>query len=139
MRGTADRIRHAISFEITALVLITPLGAWTFGFPVLDIGVLSVVGSLIATIWTYAFNLGFDRLMQMRLGHVRKSLAIRAAHTVLFEVGLTVILVPLAAWYLGIGLWQALLVDIYFVVFYMVYAFAFNWGYDVIFPVPEAS
>ena len=41
--------------------------------------------------------------------------------------------------YLDIGLWQALVMDLAFVVFYLVYAFGFNWGYDQLFPLPEGA
>jgi uncharacterized membrane protein len=44
---------------------------------------------------------------------------------------------PFIAWYLGVSLWQALVMDLFFVAFYLVYAFAFNWAYDKLFPLPE--
>ena len=53
----------------------------------------------------------------------------------LIEAGLLVMLLPPIAWYLGISLKQAFLMDMTFVGFYVVYAFAFNLAYDRIFPV----
>ncbi|MEQ9476658.1 chlorhexidine efflux transporter, partial [Marinovum algicola] len=44
---------------------------------------------------------------------------------------------PFIAWYLGISLWQAFVMDVSFALFYMVYAFGFNWAYDRLFPLPE--
>ena len=38
--------------------------------------------------------------------------------------------VPLAAWWLDIGLWQAFVLDIGIVLFFLPYTFAFNWTYD---------
>jgi uncharacterized membrane protein len=58
MRTTSDRIRHALSFEILGLLLVTPLGAIVFHHPIEDIGVLALVGATIATGWNYVFNLG---------------------------------------------------------------------------------
>lgn len=137
MRTTRDRIRHAISFEIIGLCLVTPLGAFAFGMPMHDIGVIGIVSATIATLWNYIYNLGFDRIMQRVRGSTQKTAPIRVAHAVLFEVGLLFVLLPPIAWYLGISLWQAFLMDVSFALFYMGYALVFNWAYDRLFPLPE--
>lgn len=137
MRTARDRIRHAISFEIIGLALITPLGAWAFHMPMHDIGVLGIVGATIATLWNYIYNLGVDRIMQRLRGSTRKTTPIRVLHAVMFEVGLLFVLLPLFAWYLGISLRQALPMDVSFALFYVGYAFVFNWAYDRLFPLPE--
>lgn len=57
MRKTADRVRHALSFEIIALVIVTPLGALVFDKPISDVGVVALVGAtsrhcgITPTIW----------------------------------------------------------------------------------------
>ena len=137
MRGFADRIRHAVCFEVIGLILVTPLGAWLFDKPMFDIGVLALACATIATVWNYIYNLGFDLLMRRVLGHTRKSPLLRVFHAVLFEGGLLVVLMPLIAWYLGVTLWQAFMMDLSFAAFYLIYAFIYNWAYDVIFPIPE--
>ncbi|MBB3542356.1 PACE efflux transporter [Rhizobium sp. BK399] len=137
MRKTADRIRHAISFELVGLALVTPLGALAFGMPMADIGVIGVAGATLATLWNYIYNLGFDHLMQRLTGGTRKSVAIRVLHAVMFEVGLLLALLPMIAWYLDISVVQALMMDVSFALFYMVYAFVFNWVYDRVFPLPD--
>ncbi|ANY77116.1 hypothetical protein BB934_01850 [Microvirga ossetica] len=53
MRSSWDRLRHAISFELGGLALISPLGAWAFGLPVADVGVVGVACAIIAMVWTY--------------------------------------------------------------------------------------
>ncbi|WP_431320993.1 PACE efflux transporter [Rhizobium sp. YTU87027] len=137
MRKTADRVRHAISFELIGLALVTPLGALAFGMPMADIGVIGVVGATLATLWNYIYNLGFDHLMQRLSGSTLKSVAIRVLHAVMFEVGLLLALLPMIAWYLSISVVQALMMDVSFALFYMVYAFVFNWAYDRVFPLPD--
>jgi uncharacterized membrane protein len=136
MRATKDRIRHAISFEIIALVVITPLGAWAFGIPLHSIGVVAIVSATIATVWNYAYNLLFDLAMLRIAGDVRKALALRIVHTVLFEAGLLAVLLPFIVWQLGVTVMQAFVMDLSFALFYSAYAFVFNWVYDVTFPVP---
>jgi uncharacterized membrane protein len=136
MRTVRDRIRHALSFEIIGLILITPLGALVFHHPMEDIGVVTVVASIVATVWNYLYNWGFDHALKRYTGSVQKSLPVRVGHAVLFELGLVALLTPFVAWYLGIGIIEALLLDVSIAVFYMVYAFVFNWAYDRVFPIP---
>ncbi len=139
MRSPADRIRHAISFELIALVLVTLVGSWAFGLSTADMGVLGAASATIAAIWTYLFNLGFDRVLQRRSGTTRKTWALRVLNAVLFEAGLLIVLIPLFALYLDIGLWQAFLMDASLALFYLAYALVFNWAYDRLFPLPEWS
>lgn len=137
MRTTRDRIRHAISFEIIGLSIFTPLASFVFGIPVEHVGVVGIVSATVATGWNYVYNLGFDHLMQKFRGSTQKTLTLRIAHAMLFELGLLVVLLPFIAWYLGVTIWHALVMDIAFALFYLVYAFVFNLAYDRIFPLPE--
>ncbi|CAI3949819.1 Uncharacterized membrane protein [Commensalibacter communis] len=137
MRSFWDRIRHAIMFEILGLVLFIPCSVWVFHHSVTDMGVIGIFSSLAATIWNFVYNLGFDKTLLFFLGYVKKSLLIRVLHTILFEVGLTLVTLPMIAWYLNISFLDALIMDVGIVVFYFVYAFFFNIAYDFIFPVKE--
>jgi len=136
MRTVADRIRHTLSFEIIGLAIIIPLGAAFFHHPMEDIGVITVVSSIVATVWNYLYNWGFDHALKRLTGSVLKSLPVRVGHAILFELGLVALLMPFVAWYLGIGLVEALFLDLSIAIFYMVYGFIFNWAYDRVFPVP---
>ena len=138
MRNTADRIRHAITFEVIGLVFLIGGGALLTGFDVQSLGVIGVVSSLVATGWVFAYNWIFDRAMLRLRGSVLKTHPIRALHTLLFEAGLLVILLPFIAWMLDMTLWRAFLFDIGVVIFYLLYGYAFNWAYDRVFPLPEA-
>jgi uncharacterized membrane protein len=137
MRTAADRLRHAISFEIIGILLATPLGAFVFQLHAGESAVIVIGSATVAMAWNYVFNWGFDHLMQRLRGTTQKTLPLRIAHAVLFELGLLVMLMPLIAWYLGVTLWQALIMDLSFALFYMGYALVFNWAYDRMFPLPE--
>ena len=139
MRTIPDRIRHALSFEIIGLMLAVPFGALVFNHPVQDIGVITIASSIVATVWNYLYNLGFDHAMQRLTGSVAKSVPVRIGHAVLFEAGLVALLMPFVAWYLGIGIIEALVLDVSLALFYMVYAFVFNWAYDRVFPIPGTT
>jgi uncharacterized membrane protein len=135
MRSPWDRLRHAISFELGGLGLISPLGAWAFSMPVADITVVRIACAIIATLWTYLYNLAFDAILQRITGGIGKSIPVRVLHAVLFEVGLLAMLTPLMAWYLGISLIHAFVMDIAFALVFIAYTFVFNWAYDRIFSV----
>jgi len=137
MRTTPDRIRHALSFEIIGLLLSTPLAAWVFNHGIFEIGVVGAVTSVVATAWNYLYNLMFDHAMQRRRGTTQKTPLIRVLHSVLFELGLLVMLLPFISWYLGTDLISAFVMDISYSIFYVCYAFVFNWAYDRAFPLPE--
>jgi len=137
MRTTADRIRHAVSFEVIGIIIATPLAAFAFHLPGGDSAVIVVASATVAMLWNYVYNLGFDHAMQRLTGGTAKTTRIRVAHAVLFELGLLMIMLPLVAWYLQISIWQALVMDIALALFYMGYAFVFNWAYDRVFPLPE--
>lgn len=138
MRTTTDRIRQAVLFELIGLVLITPLGAWAFGHPMDDIGVIAIGGATIAAVWNYLFNLGFDHVLKRMNGDSHKTIAARIIHALLFELGLLAVLMPFIAWYLSVSLLEAFVMDVSFAAFYMIYAFLFTWVYDRLFPIPPA-
>ena len=138
MRRFQDRVRQALMFETIGLAIITPAAAWRYDKPMLDMGVVGVGAATLATVWTFVFNLGFDHALRWLKGDAIKALRHRLLHTVLFELGLLVMLLPPMAWYLGMTLWQTLLLDLFIVAFYLVYNFLFNIAYDRLFPLPAA-
>ena len=139
MRTTKDRIRHTLCFEIIGLLIFAPLASLVFGFELQLMGVIAIVGSIIATVWNFVYNLWFDHAMVKFRGSVHKTLIIRICHALLFEGGLLLLFMPMIAWYLGISLWEAFIMDIAMATFYVVYAFVYNWAYDKIFPIPETG
>jgi len=139
MRTVTDRIRHALAFEGIGLVLIILLAPIVLNKPMEAIGLLAIAGSVIATLWTYVFTLGFDRVLLRLRGTTARTLVLRVVYSLLFEAGLIAVLLPITAYVLGIGLFEALLVDIGLAVFYIVYSFVYNIIYDRIFPDPGAT
>lgn len=137
MRTTADRIRHTVLFEILGLGISAPLASWILEKGILHVGTISVVLSLVAMLLNYVFNLIFDKAL-LYLGrpvHVR-SLWMRVVHAVLFECSLIILTIPVVAWWLDMGILEAFFVDLGFTLFFLVYAFVYNWGYDIVFPMP---
>ena len=139
MRTVKDRIRHTLGFEIIGLIIFIPLASWLFGFNIESIGIITVVGSIIATLWNYAYNVLFDHGMLKIRGDVHKTVAIRILHALLFEGGLLLLFLPMIAWYLSISLWEAFKMDIAMATFYLCHGFVYNWVYDKVFPISKAS
>lgn len=139
MRSAFDRLRHAISFEIIALILVIPAGAILFDVPLHDFGVVGIVSATLATLWNLGYNVLFDLALQRLTGTTLKSRIVRVLHALVFEAGLLMVLLPFIAWYLGITLWDAFVLDIALAAFYLVYSYVFNLIYDTLFPLPEWS
>jgi len=124
----AERVGHALAFEVIALVICAPLFGWLMGTSVAAMGALTLAISLIAMGWNVVYNTLFDKL-QRRLGF-RRTLAVRLLHAAAFEIGLIVAAVPLAAVWLNISLWDAFVLDIGLLLFFLPYTIFFNWAYD---------
>ena len=102
--------------------------AWLLGFSLAPIGLLKLIISSIAIGCNRLFSDVFDAL-QRRMGFHR-TMGVRPARSVLFEIGLLLTVVPLAAWWLSVGLWKAFLLDIGFALFFLLCTFFFNLAYD---------
>ncbi|MDE1313937.1 PACE efflux transporter [Vibrio aestuarianus] len=123
-----ERIFHAVVFELTALAILIPLSTLITGQGSGDLAMVGAGLSLLAVVWNYQYNILFDRLFGSdRSG---RSAKMRLLHTTGFEGGLVFVSIPAIAWVLEITLWQALILDIGFLVFFFIYTMVFNWCYD---------
>ncbi len=129
-KSITERIFQAIGFELLAILICTPLLAWLLQKPLLDMGAVTVLIALLALGWNVLFNRFFDRVL-VRL-HVTHNAWVRVVHALLFEGGLIVMGVPLIAWWLSVSLWQAFLLDIGVLLFFLPYTYVYHWVYDVL-------
>lgn len=127
-RTLKERFFHAAGFEVLAIALVSPLAAWIMDKPLFQMGALAIMLSTVAMIWNMVYNAGFDRLWPRDT--VTRGIRLRILHALGFEGGFILIGLPLAAWMLGVSLWQALLVEIAFFLFFLPYTVAYNWVYD---------
>ena len=136
LRTFRDRLRSILLFEIIGLILVSPLASWITGHGIAETGVLVLIISLIAMAWNGLFNHGFDRIELTYGGHLStRGWLVRFLHAALFEFGLVLATVPLIAWWLKMGLWDAVLLDAGFIVFYLLYTLVFNRVYDHFYPL----
>lgn len=138
MQGIRRRVVYVTLYEAIAIVVAS------FGFAALTgadlerAGTLSVMASVIAVLWNLAFNGLFER-WESRQAVRGRSIRRRIAHAIGFEGGLVAILVPLVAWWLEISLWEAFLLDLVLVVFFLIYTFVFAWAFDRVFGLPDSA
>ncbi|WP_296229019.1 multidrug/biocide efflux PACE transporter [Ralstonia sp. UBA689] len=127
-KSPAERIFHALAFEIIAMLICAPLFSWLTGLPLAHMGVLTLMFAVVAMVWNMVFNTLFERVE--RRYQLARTMAVRAVHACLFEGGLVFMLVPLAAWWMDVSLWEALVLDIGIMLLFLPYTFCFNLAYD---------
>jgi uncharacterized membrane protein len=138
MQGIKRRVVYISLYEGLAIV------AASFGLALMSnaglahSSVLSVIASVIAVLWNLTFNALFER-WESRQAVRGRSVGRRIAHAIGFEGGLVTMLVPVFAWFLDVSLWQALVMDLGLVVFFLIYTFVFNWGFDCVFGLPLSA
>lgn len=138
MQGIKRRVVYITLYEGIAIVAASIGLALMSGQGIGNSGALAVVASVIAVIWNLAFNAIFER-WEARQPVRGRSIKRRIAHAVGFEGGLIAFLVPIFAWALGVSLLEALVMDLGLVVFFLVYTFVFNWGFDTVFGLPASA
>jgi len=137
MRTLRDRIRHMIMFELLLVVICTPLLSFILQREMSQVGGLTLGLSLAAMLSNLAYNYYFDRLLlALHRPLYPRSLGLRVMHSVVFELILLVVLVPIIMVWMGYGFLQAVALELGFAVLVPVYALGFNWGYDLVFPAP---
>ena len=137
MRTSSDRIRHTILFELIGLALVTPFASWVLDKSLVQVGSLGIALSLTAMCVNYFYNLIFD-IALVRMGRPvnMRPPWLRVLHAILFETCLIILTIPMVAWWLDMTFLKAFITDIGFTLFFLVYAFVYNWTYDAIFPMP---
>lgn len=132
--GLSARIIHTIGFEFFGLVIFTPFAMFVLNENLFHIGGLAIVISVMAMVWNLIYNYIYDTI-ELKLGRHRsqRGAVMRIFHAILFETGLLVATLPIVAYVLGMDIIEALLVDLGFVVFYVIYAFVYNYIFDKIY------
>ncbi|MEZ5647210.1 MAG: PACE efflux transporter [Burkholderiaceae bacterium] len=138
MQGIQRKIVYVSLFELFAIAISTA-GFVQFSSASLGhAGVAAVVSSAVAVMWNLVYNTVFEA-WEARQTVRGRNWRRRAIHAVGFEIGLTLALVPFFAWWLDIGLWQAFVLDIGLIVFFLVYNIVFTWLFDQAFGLPASA
>lgn len=138
MQGIKRKVVYVSLYELIA-VAITSFGLATLaGQELGHASVAAVASSAIAVLWNLVYNTLFER-WESRQAVRGRSVLRRTAHAIGFELGLVVMLVPLFAWWLQVSLWQAFVLDLGLIAFFLFYTFIFNLAFDRIFGLPASA
>lgn len=136
-QGPWRRVFYVTLYEALAIAFVTlVMLAGDQDLP--TAGGLAIGSSAIAVSWNWVFNALFER-WEARQRVRGRSAARRIAHAIGFEGGLTFWLVPFMAWWLDVGWWAALLLDLGLLLFFLVYTFVFTWAFDHLFGLPASA
>ena len=124
------RIVHAILFEVGALLILVPLMSHGLGMDMMHFGALALALAVCAMACNMFYNHIFE-WFETRYKWTR-TFMVRVGHTLGFEMCFMAVALPLTAWWLKVSLTQAFMLDLVFSIFFMVYAFCFNWVYDIV-------
>lgn len=138
LQGVRRKIVYVGFFELFAIAISTAGLAYFSDSSVGRASVAAVVSSAIAVVWNLMYNTVFERWEARQIVRGR-SWKRRVAHAAGFEAGLILTLVPFFAWWLDISLWQAFVLDLGLIVFFLVYTFAFSWVFDRLFGLPASA
>lgn len=128
------RIIYVVIFEFFAIVFSTwLLAAMSEGDAAGSLPVAIVV-SVVAVIWNFLYNTGFETLEQ-KLDWTKRTVPIRILHAVGFEGGLILAIVPIFMFWYQVGFVEAFLMEAALLVFFLVYTFVFTWAFDRVFPL----
>ena len=137
MQGVKRKLVYVTAYEIIGMA-ISALGlALLSGHAPSSTGPLAVVITT-AVSWNFIYNYLFEWWESRQVSRTR-TLKRRILHAVGFQLTLVVYLIPLIAWWMGITLWQALLLDMALIVIIPCYTFLFNWAFDKLFGLPASA
>ena len=138
LQGPWRRVLYVTLYELIAIAVATAGLAQLSGQGAGHSSVVAVAASAIAVLWNVVFNWAFER-WESRQTVRGRSVARRVAHAIGFEGGLVFTLVPLFAWWFKVSLWEAFVMDLALIVFFLCYTFVFNWGFDRVFGLPASA
>ena len=122
------RIIHALSYEVILLVIIAIALSFIFEAPMEVTGTLGVAMAVTSVFWNMIFNHFFEKFEAKR--KLKRTVGVRILHAIGFEGGLMLATIPMVAYALDMGIWQAILLDFGMTTCILVYTFIFQWGYD---------
>jgi uncharacterized membrane protein len=138
MSPRTRRVLQAVLYEVGAIAFVGPVLGYTFGKPATSTLALATVLSAIALCWNYVFNSLFER-WEARQATKGRSLSRRLVHGTGFEGGLTVLLVPVMAYWLETSFLTAFLANLGLLAFFFFYAVGYTWAFDKVFGLPASA
>jgi len=137
LRNLRERVIQTLAFETGGLLLAAPAFALIFGATPGESLLFLALLSVAVMLWSPLHNTVFDLLdwrLNRRLASERPH-GLRLVHAITHEVTTLVVTLPVIMLWTGLGLWQAVLLDLGISAFYAAYAYLFHLVYDRLRPV----
>ena len=138
MTPARRKIVYAVSFEALGTLLASVALMLMSEASASSSLVLSLLTATIALSWSFVFNTGFEA-WEARQPVRGRSLRRRTVHALMFEGGLVLICIPVMAWWLQVGYLEALVYEAGLIALFIVYTYAFTWGFDRVFGLPASA
>lgn len=135
MSPVLRRVIYVVTYEIIAILFVTT-ALVVLGFGGGSSGLIAVVSSAVAIVWNFLWNTIFEA-WERRQASQKRTLSRRIVHSLGFEGGLIVFLVPILAWILQVSLVEAFILELGLLIFFLIYTFVFAWVFDLVLP-PKA-
>ncbi|CAB5683021.1 Predicted membrane protein [Delftia tsuruhatensis] len=137
LQGPKRRVVFVTLYELIA-ILASSLLFMALGQGAGHSGGMAVAASTLAIAWNLGFNWLFEQ-WEARQRVKGRSVLRRVVHALGFEGGLALVLIPLMAWWFGVSLWEATVMEAGLLVFFLVYTYVFNWCFDHVFGLPASA
>ena len=132
MSPVLRRVIYVVSYEVIAIIFVTT-ALVVLGFGGGSSGLIAVVSSAVAIVWNFVWNTLFEA-WERRQTSQKRTIGRRVVHSLGFEGGLIVFLVPILAWILGVSLIEAFVLELGLLIFFLIYTFVFAWVFDLVLP-----
>lgn len=141
IRAFRERIFQCICLEIGGFLLASPLFAWIFGMGIGESSLLIIAMTAVELAWNPMHDQVFDRIdwhFTRRPASSRPPW-LRLVHAATHELSAMLVTLPALMLVGGLGVVEALVMDLGFGAFYAVYVLIFFWLYDQMWPVKLES
>ncbi len=138
MSPLSRKLVFAISFETFGVLLATLVLLAVSGATATQSFWLSAINATVALLWNFVFNSLFE-FWEGRQSVKGRPFRIRALHTLLFEGGLTALMVPFMAWWLDVSLLTAFTYELGLILLFVLYTYVFTWVFDRLFGLPLSA
>ena len=137
LQGVQRKIVYVSLYELIAIAA-SSLLFMAIGQSAGHSGGMAIAASTLAIVWNLTFNHLFEQ-WESRQSVKGRSVLRRVVHALGFEGGLAMVLIPLMAWWFGVTLWEATVMEAGLLVFFLVYTYVFNWCFDHVFGLPASA
>ncbi|WP_416820414.1 PACE efflux transporter [Delftia tsuruhatensis] len=137
LQGPKRKVVFVTLYELIA-ILASSLLFMAIGQSAGHSGGMAIAASTLAIVWNLTFNHLFEQ-WESRQSVKGRSVLRRVVHALGFEGGLAMVLIPLMAWWFGVTLWEATVMEAGLLVFFLVYTYVFNWCFDHVFGLPASA